>query len=109
VGAGGVRRRRVAALGGELAELERALRRGGRPAAPATTLRGLERRFGSDPDAVGYLRALADRRFGLAGGGPSAAQRRGLRRALARGLGPGGRLRALWALPPRSGRRGRHP
>jgi transglutaminase-like putative cysteine protease len=109
LGAGSVRRRPVATVGGELAELERALRRSGRPAAAGSTLRGLEGRFGRDPDAVGYLRALADRRFGLAGAGPSAAQRRALRRALARGLGPAGRLRALWALPPRPGRRGLRP
>ncbi|MCW2992683.1 MAG: transglutaminase protein, partial [Conexibacter sp.] len=29
-------------------------------------------------------------------------QRRALRRELAAGLGLGGRIRALWALPPRS-------
>jgi hypothetical protein len=102
VGTGGVRRRPVPA-GGELAELERALRRCRRPAPPPTTLRDLERRFGRDPDAVGYLRALADRRFRHRGPGPTAAQRRALRRALARGLGAGGWVRALWALPPRPG------
>jgi hypothetical protein len=101
LGAEGSRRRRAAPADGETGELERALRRCGRPAGPGTTLRALERGFGGDPDALGYLRALAARRYGSRGPGPSAAQRRGLRRALARALGPGGRLRALWALPPR--------
>jgi transglutaminase-like putative cysteine protease len=93
---GGAARRRTPGAGGELAELERALRRCGLTPAPPTTLRGLERR---DPDASGYLRALADRRYGFGDGhGPTAAQRRALRRALARSAG---RARALWALPPR--------
>jgi hypothetical protein len=40
---------------------------------------------------------------------PSRGGRRALRRALAQGLGFGGRLRALWALPPRVERGGREP
>jgi protein-glutamine gamma-glutamyltransferase len=101
LGVGGGRRRRSPPPDGETGELERALRRCGRPAEPGTTLRGLERRFAGDPDALGYLRALAARRYASRGAGPTPAQRAGLRRALARGLGAGGRLRALWALPPR--------
>ncbi len=84
-----------------LAELEVALHRTGRPAPPGTTLRTLEQRFAGSPDAVGYLRALREKRYGHDGAGPTAVQRTGLRRELARGLGPTGRLRALWALPPR--------
>jgi protein-glutamine gamma-glutamyltransferase len=80
-------------------ELERALRRAGHPAAPATTLRALERRFAGDPGAA-YLGALRALRFGYGESPPSPAQRRALRRALARGRGLAGRLRALWALPP---------
>ena len=99
--AGGVRARRAEPATAELQELERALRRCGRPPPPGTTLRALERRFGRDPDAVGYLRAVAERRYGLAGAGPTREHRRALRRALGRGLGATGRLRALWALPPR--------
>lgn len=87
-----------------LAELEVALHRTGRPAPAGTTLRTLEQRFAGSPDAVGYLRALREARFGHDDAGPTAAQRTGLRRELARGLGPAGRLRALWALPPRARR-----
>jgi transglutaminase-like putative cysteine protease len=87
-----------------LAELEVALHRTGRPAPPGTTLRTLEQRFAGSPDAVGYLRALREARYGHGAGGPTASQRTGLRRELARGLGPAGRLRALWALPPRASR-----
>ncbi|MGI8595361.1 MAG: transglutaminase-like domain-containing protein [Solirubrobacteraceae bacterium] len=101
----------VARLGGRasganplLAELELALARTGRPVAPDTTLQALERRFAGSPEAMGYLRALRHARFGHDASGPSAHQRAGLRRELARGLGATGRLRALWALPPRVGR-----
>jgi transglutaminase-like putative cysteine protease len=99
---GAGRRRATGAAGGELAELERALRRAGLAPAPPTTLRALERR---NPEAGAYLRTLADRRFGFGGGAPTTAQRRALRRALARSAG---RLRALWALPPRPWRRPLH-
>ena len=84
-----------------LAELKLALARTGRPVAPETTLQALERRFVSSPEATGYLRALRDARFGHDATEPSADQRAGLRRELARDLGATGRLRALWALPPR--------
>ena len=68
---------------------------------PGTTLRQLEQRLGASPDATAYLRALSASRYGPAPEPPTAAQRRALRRALAQGLGPAGRLRAFWALPPR--------
>ena len=90
---GAVRR---AAPPSPIAELERALRRAGRPLAPGTTLRALEDRLGG---AVGYVRALREQRF-AGGGGPSPQDRRALRAELGRGgLVP--RLRAWWALPPR--------
>ena len=50
---------------------------------------------------AGYLRALAAGRYAPAPPPPPRAGRRALRRALAQGLGLGGRLRAFWALPPR--------
>ena len=83
-----------------LAELELALERTGRPVVPGTTLRGLEARFAGSTEASAYLRALREARFAGRGAGPTRPERAGLRRELARGLGPGGRLRALWALPP---------
>jgi transglutaminase-like putative cysteine protease len=84
-----------------VAELERALHRTGRSAPPGTTLQALERRLASLPAAAAYLRALRAYRFAAGSPTPTPAQRRGLRRALSRGLGPRGRARALWALPPR--------
>ena len=86
-------------------ELERALRIAGGGLAPATTLTALERRFAASPPAAGYVRALRAQRYAPSGRGPTSAQRRGLRRALARGTGPLGPLRALRALPPRLRRR----
>jgi hypothetical protein len=87
---------------GEVAELEDALRRLGRPISTGTTLHQLERRLGShSPEAAGYLRALTAGRYAPAPPPPTRAGRRALRRALATGLGPTGRLRAFWALPPR--------
>ena len=84
-----------------LSELERALARTGRPLKDGVTLVGLERRLHSAPDAEAYVRTLRLSRYGGAGGMPSSGQRRALRRELGRGLGFIGRLRALWALPPR--------
>ncbi|HXD64886.1 MAG TPA: transglutaminase domain-containing protein [Solirubrobacteraceae bacterium] len=84
-----------------LAELERALARTGRPLHEGTTLVGLERRLHGSPDAEAYVRTLRVSRYGGGGGTPNASQRRALRRELGRGLGFIGRLRALWALPPR--------
>ncbi len=86
----------------ELAELERALRRSGRPLPPDATLGALERRLGATAEARGYLRALSARRYGFGGPSPTRAQRAALRRELAAGLGRAGRLRAWWALPPRA-------
>jgi protein-glutamine gamma-glutamyltransferase len=40
-------------------------------------------------------------RFGGSSDRPTARQRRAVRAALRDGLGPLGRLRALWAFPPR--------
>jgi transglutaminase-like putative cysteine protease len=97
-------RRRLGALSPldrAVAELEAALRRAGRPLETGTTLRQLEHRLGLSSDATAYLRALSASRYGPGAAPPTSAQRRALRRALAQGLGPAGRLRALWALPPR--------
>jgi transglutaminase-like putative cysteine protease len=82
-------------------DLELALRRAGRPLPTGTTLRQLEQRMGHSEDATSYLRALSASRYGGTATLPPAADRRALRRALAQGLGWAGRLRALWALPPR--------
>jgi transglutaminase-like putative cysteine protease len=84
-----------------LDELERALRRMGRPPAAAMTLRSLEQRFARSPNAAGYVRAVRELRYGGRPVTPTGAQRRGLRGELARGGGPLARLRAWWALPPR--------
>ena len=62
---------------------------------------------GRDAGGPRYLRALRSERYGGAGAGPTDAQRRALREELAAGLGVRGRVRALWALPPRLRRRGR--
>ena len=95
------RRGPLSPLDRAVAELEAALRRAGRPLETGTTLRQLERRFGASAEATAYLRALSASRYGPAAPPPTSAQRRALRRALAQGLGPTGKLRALWALPPR--------
>ncbi|MFL5862201.1 MAG: transglutaminase family protein, partial [Solirubrobacteraceae bacterium] len=84
-----------------LSELERALARTGRPLSDGVTLAGLERRLHSSPEAEAYVRTLRLSRYGGGADSPSAAQRRALRRELGRGLGFIGRVRALWALPPR--------
>ena len=84
-----------------VAELERALARCGRPVGDGVTLAALEYRFRSSPAAAGYIRTIRLARFGGEGELPSLAQRRALRAQLGVGLGTIGRLRALWALPPR--------
>jgi hypothetical protein len=84
-----------------IAELQRALRRTGRDAPVGTTLAQLERQLNLSSDAAGYVRALRAGRYAPAAARPSKEQRRALRRDLADGLGPAGRLRVLWALPPR--------
>jgi transglutaminase-like putative cysteine protease len=106
------RRARPLDADGMLAELERALARSGRPISDGVTLAGLERRFRNSPEAAAYLRTLRLHRFGAGGALPTLRQRRALRAQLRAGLGLGGALRAVWALPPRpnrgaSGRRGR--
>ncbi len=84
-----------------LAELERALARTGRPLQDGHTLVALERRLHGAPDAEAYVRTLRLSRYGGLERTPNAAERRALRRELGRGLGFIGRIRALWALPPR--------
>jgi hypothetical protein len=87
-----------------LRELERALARTGRPLGPEVTLAALERRFRDSPGAAAYVRGL---RLGRYAGVEDALRQQGGRRALREqlreGLGTTGRLRALWALPPRPG------
>ena len=87
---------------GALAELERALRRAGRAAPPGTTLAALERTLGAAPG--GYLGSLRAARYAPSAPVPDPAQRRAFRRELAGALGRGGRVRALYALPPTLGR-----
>jgi hypothetical protein len=82
-------------------ELERALARSGRPLAARDTLAGVEHAFRASPAAGQYVRLLRLARFSGGEEQPTAAQRRAVRRQLAFGSGPLGRLRALWALPPR--------
>jgi transglutaminase-like putative cysteine protease len=91
------------APGGEelLAELERALRRCGRPVSDGVTLAALEHRFRTTPAAAEYVRAVRLQRYAGSAARPTHGQRRALRAALAAGLGATGWLRALWALPPR--------
>jgi hypothetical protein len=91
----------------QVAELERALARSGRPLGAGATLARLEHTMRGLAGASGYVRALRLARFGSGHEPPTAAQRRALRRQLARGRGPLGVLRALWVLPPRR-RRPRH-
>jgi protein-glutamine gamma-glutamyltransferase len=88
------------ALDRAVAELEGALRRAGRPAAAGTTLHQLEQRLGRTPEAAAYLRSLRVGRYAPTASAPPRGGRRALRRELAGGHGPVGRLRALWALPP---------
>lgn len=94
------RRRPFVALAPELAELQRALRRSGRHPAPNMTLAKLEGILGGSDAAAAYVRAVRDQRFGRDASGPTAAQRRALRRVLGAGLGARGRLIGMWALPP---------
>ena len=84
-----------------VAELERALSRSGRPLADGVTLASLEHRFRGSPNAAAYIRALRLNRYADGTGRPSATERRALRQQLRYGLGLSGRLRSLWALPPR--------
>jgi len=83
----------------EIAELLTALSRTGREVPARATLRELEARLGGSP----YVRALAAARYGPRPVPLDAAARRAFRRELSAGLGLAGRLRALWAVPPRRG------
>jgi protein-glutamine gamma-glutamyltransferase len=94
---------------GLLAELERALARSGRPISDGVTLAALERRFRTSPEAARYVHALRMARFGGGEVLPNLRQRRALRAQLRAGLGLGGAVRALWALPPRPKRALRRP
>jgi transglutaminase-like putative cysteine protease len=86
----------------ELAELVRALRRSGRMPANDVTLARLETVLGGSDAAQGYLRAVREHRYGREDAPvPTREQRRALRDVLGAGLGPFGRLRGWWALPPR--------
>jgi protein-glutamine gamma-glutamyltransferase len=89
-----------------LAELERALQRGGRPVSADVTLAALEDRFGNSSEAAAYIRSLRLARFAGRGERPTPRQRRALRRQLRSRLGPLDTLRVLWALPPRWSLRG---
>jgi hypothetical protein len=84
-----------------LEELERAMVRTGRPLGRGVTLAVLEHRFRDSPAAAGYIRTLRVVRYRGGDARPSGAGRRALREELRRDLGVTGRLRALWALPPR--------
>jgi transglutaminase-like putative cysteine protease len=101
IGAYALARGRPRDVDGLVAELERALARSGRPLSPGTTLAQLERRFRASPQAAAYVRALLLARYGGGSKPPTPAARRALRARLADGLGVAGRVRALWALPPR--------
>jgi transglutaminase-like putative cysteine protease len=97
------RRRRLARSGDpELEELRLALQRSGRGIVPELTLAKVERMLAGSDGAVDYVASLRVARYGAGGPAPTPRQRRALRRELAAGLGLGGRIRALWALPPRS-------
>ncbi len=87
-----------------LRELERALARTGRPLGPDVTLAVLERRFRDSPGAAAYVRGLRLGRYAGVEKAPGQQEgRSALREQLREGLGVTGRLRALWALPPRPG------
>ena len=84
-----------------MAEFERALRRARFHGGPGMTLSRIERELSGWPGAAGYVRALREQRYSGRPAVPTAAQRRGLRAALARDAGA---LRSWWALPPRGPR-----
>jgi transglutaminase-like putative cysteine protease len=87
----------------EIAELRHALGRLGWDVSPSTTLLAIERRLAATagPAAAAYAHGLRSYRFDpQRGEPPGAVERRRLRRALAAGAGPLGRLRVLLAVPP---------
>jgi hypothetical protein len=96
-----LRRRGVLGPISALDELRRALVRSGRAPTADLTLHRIEATLHGSPDATAYLRALRLSRYADLDAQPTPAQRRALRRELGAGLGLRGRLRALWALPPR--------
>jgi transglutaminase-like putative cysteine protease len=108
----GARTRAAHAAGVETAvrELERALHGSAWPLLPGMTLTHIAQRLErvAQPQAAAYVRTLRDRRFGRARvltapeRSAARAERLALRRALARGRGLRGRLRALRLLPPRA-------
>jgi hypothetical protein len=71
------------------------------------TLAKLEGLLGGSDAAAAYVRAVRDQRFSRDARGPTAAQRRALRRVLGAGLGTRGRLIGMWALPPAAPLKGR--
>ena len=94
---------RAAAAEARLRELETAVRRLRSWTTGGTTLLALERRLasGAAPASAGYAAKLRAARYEPRDPGPpSAGERRALRRALTAGLGLGGRLRGLLAIPP---------
>jgi hypothetical protein len=90
-----------------VSDLQRAFRRSRRPLPAGITLAELEHRLRGSPDAAAYVQRLRLSRFAGRQRMPSAAHRRALRQHLASGLGLPGKLRALWALPPRRRSQGR--
>jgi transglutaminase-like putative cysteine protease len=102
-----LRLRRDTALDAQLAELESALARMGHELPPRTTLAALERRQRRlvGPESARYVGLLRARRYAPPGAPgtdpPTRADRAGLRRELASAAGRLGRVRALFALPPR--------
>jgi transglutaminase-like putative cysteine protease len=102
-----LRHRRETALDAQLAELESALVRMGHELPPQTTLAALERRLRKlvGPESARYVGLLRARRFAPPGSPgtdpPTRAERAGLRRELGEAAGRLGRVRALFALPPR--------
>jgi transglutaminase-like putative cysteine protease len=101
------RHRRETALDGQLAELESALMRMGHQVPAQTTLAALERRLRKlvGPESARYVGLLRARRYARPGAAgtdpPSRADRAALRRELGAAAGRFGRVRALFALPPR--------
>ncbi len=93
------RRPRVAIT--PLEELRRALARSGRAAAPPLTLQALERTLAGTPAAQDYVRKLRLERYAGREEAPTREERAALRDDFAAGLGLRGRLRAIWALPPK--------
>jgi transglutaminase-like putative cysteine protease len=105
----GYRRLRTHRLGparlaeAELMELDRGLRRLGRPLPPGATLVGAEEALAGVAGRRGaaYAAELRERRYRRPDASPPGmSERRSLRTALLRALGPRGALRVLRAFPP---------